>query len=146
MLRIEGPYIKYNISNEFVRTGRHTPSPGSDRARFKLIIVVMTHERTDRHIAAYICGLLRWLPCRCRYIRPPCRSYLRRRAPRTQCITPLMFAVDFAAGIYVGMPGAIPFQVLPQQNRSCGALHLTHAPPSPAAAQQVGAPQPQHCS
>ena len=22
-----------------------------------------------------------------------------------------MFAVDFAAGIYVGMPGAIPFQV-----------------------------------
>ena len=109
-----------------------TYPPGSDRARFKLIIVVMTHERTDRHIAAYICGLLRWLPCR--YIRPPCRSYLRRRAPRTQCITSLMFAVDFAAGIYVGMPGAIPFQVLPQQNRSCGALHLTHAPPSPAAA------------
>ena len=41
-----------------------THPPGSDRARFKLIIVVMTHPRTDRHIAAYIDGLLPWLPCR----------------------------------------------------------------------------------
>ena len=69
-----------------------------------------------------------WLPYR--YVHR--RDYLRRRAPRAQCTTSLMFAEDFAAGIYVGMPGAIPFQGLPQQKRSSGALHLTHAPlPAP---------------
>ena len=122
---------KYYISDEVVRTGRRVPSVLPLISGGGFGIVWLDHRR--RPLAALS-------------LRPPCRSYLRSRAPRTQCITSLMFAEDFAAGIYVGMPGATPFQNLPQQKRSSGALHLTHAPPSPAAAKRVGAPHPQHCS